>query len=49
MICATPFSHSGYPLGDMRSGLDYTLRPKSFGYYSKGVAGKSALCKSIVR
>ena len=37
MICATPFSHSGYPLGDMRSGLDYTLRPKSFGYYSEGV------------
>ena len=33
----TPFSHLGHPLGDMRSGPDYTRRPKSFGYFSEGV------------
>ena len=37
MICATPFSHSGYPLGDMRSGPDDTHRRKSLGYFSEGV------------
>ena len=33
----TPFSHLGHPLGDMRSGSDYTHRPKSFGYILEGV------------
>ena len=41
MICATPFSHSGYPLGDMRSGPDDTHRRKSLGYFSEGVANSA--------